>query len=376
VRIGLDVTALRPTRTGVGQYVYYLLRHLLRSAPDCAFYGLSTGRSPAAVDGLPPLAGFRHVGVPTRLMYQWWNRVGVPKADRLLGGVDVFHATNYYLPPVATARRVVSFHDLAFLRHPGWSSPKITGVFARGVRRFAQEADAIIACSEATRRDIVELLDIPPGKVEVIYDAADRAFGAVSRPEAVDLLAQRHGLRQPYLLFVGTLEPRKNVEGLLEAFARVAKELPHQLVLVGQDGWGTAPIHALLRDPRLAGRVRRVGYVETHRELAAFYAAAEALVFPSHYEGFGLPVLEAMASGCPVITSHAASLPEVGGEAARYVRPDDLDGLASTIRLVAGHDDLRETMSQQGLAQARKFSWDRCAAETLALYRRLGPCGS
>lgn len=376
MRIGLDVTALRPTRTGVGQYVYYLLRHLLRAAPDCEFLGLSTGRQPAAVDLLPPLAGFRHVGVPTRLMYHCWNTVGVPKADRLLGGVDVFHATNYYLPPVARARRVVSFHDLAFLRNPAWSSPKITGVFSRGVRRFAQEADAIIACSEATRRDIEELLDIPPEKVVVIHDAADVAFGQVTRPQAVDLLATRYGLRQPYLLFVGTLEPRKNVDGLLEAFARVARELPHQLVVVGQDGWGTGPIHRLLRDPRLEGRVRRVGYVQTHHDLAAFYAAAEALVFPSHYEGFGLPALEAMASGCPVIASNRASLPEVCGDAARYVEPEDVDGLAATIRLVAGHDHLRESMSQRGLAQAMRFSWDRCAAETLALYRKLGPCGS
>lgn len=376
MRIGIDVTALRPARTGVGQYVYYLLRHLQRGAPDCEIHGLSTGRQPAAVDLLPPLAGFRHVGVPTRLMYHLWNHLGAPRADRLLGGVDVFHATNYYLPPVANARRVVSFHDLAFLRNPGWSSPKITGIFARGVRRFAQEADAIIACSEATRRDIGELLDIPPGKVHVIYDAADRAFGQVSRPQAVDLLATRHGVRQPYLLSVGTLEPRKNIEGLLEAFARVARELPHQLILVGQDGWSVAPIHRLLRDPRLAGRVRRVGYVETHHDLAAFYAAAEALVFPSHYEGFGLPVLEAMASGCPVIASNRASIPEVGGDAARYVDPDDIDGLAATLRLVAGHDDLRERMSAAGLAQAKRFSWDTCAAETAALYRRLARCGS
>ncbi len=374
MRIGLDVTPLTPTRTGVGQYVYYLLRHLMRQAPADSFFGLSTGRTPAAVDTLPPLAGYRHVNIPTRLMYRAWDHTGRPRVDRLLGGLDVYHATNYHVPPVATAKRVVTFHDLAFLRNPAWGSPKIAKAFARGARRYAQEADAIIACSETTRRDLMTLLDIPPGKITVIYEAADVAFGQVTRPQAVDLLAERHSLQQPYLLFVSTLEPRKNVTALLEAFARIAHDVPHTLVLAGRDGWKMGPIEKALKDPRLQGRVRRIGYIATHRDLAAFYAAAEAFVFPSHYEGFGLPVLEAMASGCPVICSNRSALPEVAGDAAQYVDPEDVDGLAATLRLVLQHEHLRESMSAKGLAQAKHFSWDTCARETLALYRKLGPC--
>lgn len=374
MRIGLDVTPLTPTRTGVGQYVYYLMRHLMRQAPEAAFFGLSTGRTAAAVDTLPPMTGYRHLAIPTRLMYRAWDHTGKPRVDRLLGGLDVYHATNYHVPPVVSAKRVVTFHDLAFLRDPAWGSPKIAKAFARGARRYAQEADAIIACSDATRRDLQTLLDIPPGKITVVYEAADVAFGQVTRPQAVDQLVQRQGLHQPYILFVSTLEPRKNVTTLLEAFARIAKDIPHTLVMVGRDGWKMGPIQKALRDPRLAGRVHRVGYVESHRDLAAYYAAAEAFVFPSHYEGFGLPVLEALASGCPVICSNRAALPEVAGDAARYVDPEDVDGLAATLRLVLEHEDLREAMSAKGLLQAKRFSWDQCARETLALYRKLAPC--
>jgi glycosyltransferase involved in cell wall biosynthesis len=313
----------------------------------------------------------RHLPLPTRALYKIWSWTGRPRVDRFLGGVDIFHATNYFLPPVQKARRVVTFHDLAFLRNPEWCSPKIVGPFSRGMKRFAAEADAIIACSAATARDSVELLGADPARIHVVHEAVDEHFVPISRPTAVDFLVKHYDLQQPFLLFVSTLEPRKNIAALLEAFALVKDDIPHNLVLVGSTGWCMSGLDEQTQKLDLETRVRRIGYVERHTDLANFYSAADAFLFPSLYEGFGLPVLEAMTCGCPVITSDVAALPEVGGDAAHYVNPEDIDGLATAIRTVLLNERLRTMMSEKGILQAGTFSWRRCAQETLDVYRSL-----
>jgi glycosyltransferase involved in cell wall biosynthesis len=169
---------------------------------------------------------------------------------------------------------------------------------------------------------------------------------------------------------VSTLEPRKNIEGMLRAFALAAKDIPHTLVLAGGVGWGMEGLGALIESLGIAPRVKRMGYVDD-ADMHGLYAEADVFFFPSHYEGFGLPVLEAMACGCPVITSRTSSLPEVGGEAAHYVDPNDIDAMAEALRQVLGDASLRETMGARGEKQAAKFSWKDAAARTLAVYRSL-----
>ncbi len=384
MRVGIDVSPLTAQRTGVGYYTYSLLKHLLlervRQEADITFHGFSSGLreielawmyGPTAQRGGAALDSWRHISVPTRLLYRCWNMLGRPRVDRILEGLDIYHATNYFMPPAESARRVVTLYDLSFLRNPAWCSPKIVGPFSRSVARFARESDAVVTCSEHTKRDVTELLGIPPEKVTVAYGAVDEDLRPVPRPKAVDLLAQRYGIRQPFLLFVSTLEPRKNVEGLLRAFAQITDDVPHTLVLAGGDGWGAQAVSETLARLDLGARVHRTGYIEARADLPAFYAAAEVLVFPSFYEGFGLPVLEAMTFGCPVITSSTSSLPEVGGDAAQYVNPDDIDGMAATMRMVLLNERLRETMSAKGLEQAKRFTWQACAGKTLGVYRSL-----
>ena len=384
MRIGIDVSPLTRTRTGVGNYTYYLLKHLPLAQRyqglDCTFHAFSSGMKrvdlgwtarPGGHEEEEGIESHYSLRMPTRLLYSIWATFGRPRVDRLLGGVDVYHATNYFLPPVKSARRVVTFYDLAFLKVPELCSPKVVGPFSKGVPRFARAADAILTCSESTKWDIVDLIGVAPEKVTVAYGAVDEDLVPVPRPEAVDGLAQRYGVRAPFILFVSTLEPRKNVEGLLRAFAMAAKDVPHSLVLIGRAGWKADGLDRLIAELRLADRVQRMGYLRSRDDLAAFYSAADIFVFPSFYEGFGLPVLEAMTCGCPVIASNRASLPEVGGDAAQYVDPDDTEGLAATIRMVLLNEGLAAAMSEKGLEQARRFSWGACARKTFGVYRSL-----
>ena len=370
MRIGIDVTPLAGQRTGVGRYTHHLLKHLSELGAEDTLHGLSTGTVAIDSRDRKGLTAHRHVPLPTRVMYSLWDAIGRPRADALLGGVDVYHATNYFLPPLASARSVVTIHDLAFLRNPEWGSPKIIKTFSRGVQRFVQDATAVVACSKATKTDIVELLDIDAEKVSVIHEAADDALTPMHREAARDDLARLYGIAAPILLFVGTIEPRKNVEGLLRAFALVHKEIPHHLVLVGKHGWGAATASEMINRLGLRERVLPIGFV-SHEDLVKFYSASNAFVFPSFYEGFGLPVLEAMRCGAPVITSNVSSLPEVGGDAAEYVDPADVDALAAAIQRVALDPALRASMRERGAAQAKRFSWVRCAEQTHELYRSL-----
>jgi glycosyltransferase involved in cell wall biosynthesis len=360
LRIGYDATPLGGRHTGVGNYTGAVLQALL--AEDVEVCCLSSGRARPDLSNYP-VAMHRHLPLPTRAMYLLWQWTGRPRADLLLDDVDVYHATNYFLPPVASARTVLTIYDLAFLKHPEWCSPKIVGPFSRGVVKHAHRADAILTCSEATRMDIVDLLGVSVERVHVAYGAVDPALGAAHH-------AGSRLIEGPYILFVSTLEPRKNIEGMLRAFALAAKDIPHTLVLAGGVGWGMEGLGALIESLGIAPRVKRMGYVDD-ADMHGLYAEADVFFFPSHYEGFGLPVLEAMACGCPVITSRTSSLPEVGGEAAHYVDPNDIDAMAEALRQVLGDASLRETMGARGEKQAAKFSWKDAAARTLAVYRSL-----
>ena len=371
MRIGIDITPLAGNRSGVGHFLHYQLAHMLQQAPRDEFLAFSSGLHRVDASFLNGLTAHRHLPLPTRGLYATWTRIPWPAVDRLLGGIAVYHATNYFLPPARAARRVLTIYDLTFLRHPEWCSPKIVGPFRRKVPRMAAEADAVLTCSQASKRDIVELLGLRAERVRVAYGAVDAQFAPVPRAEACRALEKQFRLNTPFVLFAGTIEPRKNVSGLLRAYARIAADVPHQLVLVGGMGWQPEPVEKTIQDLRLSGRVSWLGYIPKHADLALFYSAADAFVFPSFYEGFGLPVLEALACGCPVITSKVSSLPEVAGDAAIYADPADHDDIAEKLLAVLTDQRLRDSLAARAPVQAARFSWEECARETLACYRSL-----
>jgi len=365
MRIGIEITPLTAAPTGVGYYVRHLLAALL-SQQDCSEYvGFASGMHVPNITSLPLY--YRRVPIPTRLLYKSWENIGLPYVDTLLGGVDVYHAVNYVLPPTKNAKRVLSIHDLCFLRHPEWASPKIVGPFQRTIRKHAHEADTVIACSESTKREIIELLELPEERIRMIHDAADVLFQPVHHDVARKQVADTLNISFPYMLFVGTREPRKNLGTLLEAFAKA--DIPHHLVIAGGSGWNSSDLQEQVVRLHLQEKVHFTGYINDRVLFPALYSAATAFVFPSWYEGFGLPVLEAMACGCPVIVSNTTSMPEVGGDAALYAAPEDTDGWANLLEQVSGDDVLRQTMSQKGFERSKRFSWQRCAEETLECYR-------
>lgn len=368
MRVGIDIGPMTCTRTGVGNYCYYLLKNLVKAGTDCEFVGFSSGLASIELGVLDGVIAHRHIAVPTRLLYKIWSALKAPKVDWILGGVDVYHATNYFLPPTRCARRVVTIHDLSFLVVPELCSPRIIGPFSKGVPRFAAEADAILAYSESTKGDIVRYLAVDPAKVTVAPLAVDEDFIPISRDEAAERIKARYGIGEPFLLFVSTLEPRKNVPTLLRAFALLAKDIPHRLVLVGRTGWGTEEIFATLDSLNLGERVVRAGFVP-QQDLLAFYCAADAFVFPTLYEGFGLPLLEALSCGCPVVTAKNSSVPEVTDAAALYADPRDPESVAAAVRRVLEDGSLRADLVARGRAQAKKFSWATCAQRTLEVYR-------
>lgn len=370
MRVGVDVTPLTPGRTGVGEYTFQILRHLagLEGAPELV--GLSTGRGGGDPAALGLLALHRHLPVPTRLMYRIWQGLRMPTSEALLGRHAVFHGTNYFLPPTRAARRVVTIYDLSFLRFPHLSSPRIVGPFSRLVGCFARDADAVLVCSRATARDVEELLDVPAARVRVAHGAVSPGMHPPAPEEARACVRRRLQLDGPYILFVGTLEPRKNLDTLAQAFAALSSRTPHQLVLAGGMGWKMEEFGARLESLGVRGRTRLLGYVDP-AVLPALYAAASVFAFPSHYEGFGLPVLEAMACGCPVVASNTSSLPEVAGDAALCVDPADVGALAGAMLRLIEDESLRARSVELGYRRAQAFSWEASARVTLDMYRSL-----
>ena len=369
MRVGFDIGPISKNRTGVGNYCYYLLKNLLDLSSPAQFVGFASGRSRPQLDALAGRVPYRWLPCPTRLLYKSWTHLRQPQVDGLLGGVDVYHATNYFLPPARSAKRVVTIHDLAFIAAPEWCSPKIVEPFSGGMKRFAREADGILVYSESTKNDVLRYLDADPAKITVAPMAVDESFTPMPRERAVAHVKTRYGIDGPFLLFVSTLEPRKNIPTLLRTFAKLT-ELPHRLVMIGSVGWNAEPIFQTIKELRLEDRIIRPGFVP-HLELPAFYCAADAFVFPTLYEGFGLPLLEALLCGCPVVTSDNSSVPEVTGGAALATDAMDVDGFADAVRRMLSDDALRTALIARGLEHAKRFSWKACAEVTLDVYQRL-----
>jgi glycosyltransferase involved in cell wall biosynthesis len=236
-----------------------------------------------------------------------------------------------------------------------------------GIRRAVREADAIIAVSQSTARDLLELAEAPPEKIHVVYEAADPALSPMPSGEAERIVADRYGVDGPFVLFVGTLEPRKNVPTLLQAFALLRREFPTRLVLAGGRGWLSEDVFDTVRQLAIDDGVVFLGEVRPE-DLRPLYCAARAVALPSLYEGFGLPPLEAMACGTPVVVSNAGALSEIVGDAGVLVRADDPDDIAQGIGWVLGNTAFRAALAERGLARAATYSWARAARETLAVY--------
>jgi glycosyltransferase involved in cell wall biosynthesis len=377
VRIGIDLSLIPGERAGGGQYGYQLAaalarvdrRNRYRLYP--VFYYIVHPDYPWA--DFPTSArmrlAFRHV--PPRLVRWLWRAEGSARIKEwLLGPVDVVHSTTFCVPTLSPRKRVVTtIYDLSFVVHPEFHLEANIQHCLAGTRAALERADAILAISEYTRRDLVERLGARPERIVVTPLAQDPTYAPVTEVARLAAVRRRYRLPERFVLFLGTMEPRKNLARLVHAYATLPGALRREvsLVIAGGKGWLSDSIRQELAAMGLADRLQFIGYVRDE-DMAPLYSLATVFAYPSLYEGFGLPVLEAMACGTPVLTSNVSSLPEVTGGAAVLVEPTDGEAIAHALTNLLEDTELRATLTARGLAWSSRFSWDRCARETLAVY--------
>jgi glycosyltransferase involved in cell wall biosynthesis/radical SAM superfamily enzyme YgiQ (UPF0313 family) len=368
MRIAFDGTSLRPHRTGVGYYTEHLLHHLAAEAHDDEIVVVSN----RDVETAAPLPSSIRVATSGRRVPRMvWMQTGAPAALRH-EQVDVAHFTNGMLPIASPVPTVVTIHDMSLRLYPRYHPARRVLLNAPLVDLAARHADAIVTVSETAKRDIVRLYKLDPGRVHVVHEAAAPSFRRIVDPAELDRVRLRYQLADRIILYVGTIEPRKNLPKLIEAFAsrKRAGDLSHHLVCVGPYGWLSRGLDDLIQHTKVSHAIHFTGYVP-FEDLPALYSLAELFVYPSMYEGFGLPVIEAMACGTPVITGRAAALAEVGGDAVEQVERMDADALGDAMARLARDPERRAALSYNAQARALRFSWSRAARETMEVYRAI-----
>ncbi len=381
--IGIDASRVAvAARTGTEHYTYELLAALARR-DRASRYTLYCNQPPAALPPLGPNFALRRIPFP-----RLWTHARL-SAELILHPPDVLFVPAHVLPLGAPLRRrprtVVTIHDMGYLHFPEAHTRAQLIYLRLSTLWSARAADRVIAISRATRDDLVRYAGVRPEKITVIYHGLSERFRPVENPELIRATRARYGIGERYFLYLGTVQPRKNLERLIEAFASLGDRrwglgvgaatpdshppsLIPQLVIAGKKGWLTEAIERRAAELGLSGRVIFTGYVPD-ADVPALLSGALAFVFPSLYEGFGMPVLEAMACGAPVLAANTSSLPEVAGDAALLVAPTDIAAIAAALARLAAEPGLRDDLRARGLARAAEFTWDRCAAQTLEVLR-------
>ena len=367
MQVCFDGTTLREGQTGVGYYTEHLLQHLLREAPADEFVIISNAFPVTS----RPLPGSAQIHPRQRLRFRslWMQTRALSALDEV--NPDLAHFTNSVSPLRTRFPTVLTIHDMSLSLFPQFHPirRRLTGPL---VRLCARKAKAIITVSESARRDMVQLWGISSDGIHVVPEAAASEFRPLEGTELLEKVRRRYGLSQRFILYVGTIEPRKNLTRLVRAFAGLRRRQlrGHQLVLAGPLGWGFKEVIETIDALGLRDSVQLLGYVP-FSDLPALYNLSEFFVFPSVYEGFGLPVVEAMASGTPVVCSRESSLREVGGNAVEFIDPLEVESIELALARLVTDEGLRRDLAGRGLARARRFSWQDAARATLGVYRSL-----
>jgi glycosyltransferase involved in cell wall biosynthesis len=396
MRIGIDITSAVRQGAGIGRFTRELIRALLTlDSPHEYRLFAATGGLPRSITE-PRLAYVTQPAFARNrqrpkergelfaicnlqfLSDDWlhriWHRARLPiPIEAAMGRVDLFHEPDFVLPPtLPRTPTVLTVHDLTFIRDPESAFPRLRRYLNRVVPRSVARATHVLADSAATRDDLIELFHTLPDKITVLYGGVDARFAPVRDPERWAAVRAKYNIGLgPFILGIGTIQPRKNYKRLIKAFAQLQSPTPNlQLVIVGGKGWLYDDIFAEVKRLGLENRVRFPGFADDD-DLPTIYSAAAVLAYPSTYEGFGLPILEAMACGTPVVTSTTSSMPELAGDAALLVEPTNVDALAAAL-LRAQDTALRQTLVAHGLEQTRKFRWDQAAVQLLEIYERIG----
>ncbi len=380
MRIGIDCrTILHPEgeKAGIGHYTYYLVKSLLKLDKKNTYVLCFDYR----IKDLSPFKS-KHSELKRLPFSRYKKFLPVLYSHLLVSSflerekLDVFHSPFSTLPLTYKSPSVITVHDLTIFKHPEWFPKQFLSIKV-GVPKSIKKACKIIAVSWATKKDIMDIFNVPAEKIELAYNGVDTS--PIRHSKSQESILKKLKVKKPYILYLGTLEPRKNLVRLIKAFKKVCTNLKSKmpslnLVIAGKRGWKYDEIFEEVKDLRLKNRVNFTGYV-SEEEKQVLYKNAKVFVFPSLYEGFGIPVVEAMSFGTPVVTSNISSLPEVVEKAAVLVNPEKVDEIARALESVIKDKKFQKCLREEGIKQARKFSWEKCAIQTLKVYKEVEKIG-
>jgi glycosyltransferase involved in cell wall biosynthesis len=384
LKILIDATPVEPQPSGVGFYVANLIS-ALNALQTKENFELGIIYQPGFKKCLrgdfsfpETLKYYPHAHIfplPVRLsnfLLASGFKPGLSYFDKYFDSPDILHGTNYSVYPCKNSLKVMNIYDLTFMKYPNYVD-SVVKTYTERVQRCLQWTDLVLTISQSSKQDIIKYLHVAPEKIYVT-PLASRYNPSSLVPGNIDELQKqiKYDFSQPYILFVSTIEPRKNIENIITAFNLLKQKykIPHQLVLIGKRGWKYKPIFAAIENSPWKNEIYHLEYLNNEL-VRLFYSKTDIFVYPSHYEGFGLPVLEAMTLGAPVVTANTSSLPEVAGDAAILIEPHDMTQLAEAILQVINDSQLRQELINKGRERAKLFSWERTAKETLKAYRSI-----
>lgn len=379
MRIAIDYTATSRRKIGAGAGRDMYVRHLVAAilAQDTSnYYTLLYSGRPGEGRPLPTAENVRtrSIFLPDHYLNTLWYRWHIPLPATIFSGpVDIYHSPEVILPPLPDkVHKITTIHDLAFLEHPEYVNPSLVDDLQNEVPAVLEAADLITTVSHNVKNALIKHYQIPPEKLSVVPYGVGRHFRRITDPILLGATQHKFGLKYPLLLTVGTMEPRKNHVGLIKAFYEIQKkkDAPAMLAIAGDPGNHSHEIRELVTKLKLERKVRFLGHV-TDLELVCLYSQADLFVFPSFFEGFGIPVLEAMACGTPVITSNTSVLPEIAGDAALLVDPQHIHAIAQSIMSLLHNETLQEELRQKGYQRAQQYTWAISARQMLSLYQQL-----
>ncbi len=370
MRIGIDATSIPSQRGGVGFYIVNLISTLLEiDRENKYFIFMKKGDLSEIKDKANDR--FIEVNITSRLARLTWEQTILPTMINRYK-IDVFHSPHYTVPFRAKVKKVVTFHDMTFFSHPEYHLKLKVQFFRRIIPRAAKMADQIISNSKNTKNEIIKFLNVDGQKITVTHFAIDKnRYKPIPKGQVKEQIKKKYDIKDEYILFVGTLEPRKNIASLVNNFFRLKENglFPGKLVLAGGKGWGFSEIQKIIKDHHFGKDVLLVGYVPED-DLPFLFNGATVFVYPSYYEGFGIPPLEAIACGTPTITSNISSIPEIMGEAAVLINPQRSDRLYQSLSSLVQNKAERERLRKAGLQRAEHFTWEKTARETLEVYQK------
>jgi len=384
LKVVVDATPVAPRPSGVGFYVANLIR-ALDALQEKENFQLEIVYQPGVKNWLRGNLSFpdslqeyshRHMlPIPVRisdLLLAIAYKPSLSYFEKYFGFPDILHGTNYSVYPCNNSLKVMNIYDITFIKYPHYID-SVVKTYTERIKRCLQWTDLVITISESSKKDIIEYLNVKPEKIYVTPLASRYYPDYLSAERVYQLIKQvNYDFSQPYLLFVSTIEPRKNITAIISAFNYLKEKhkIEHKLILIGKKGWNYEPIFTAIENSPWKQEIHHLDYLSDEL-VALFYSKADVFLYPSHYEGFGLPVLEAMTLGTPVISSQTSSIPEVAGDAALLINPNEPIELAEAILKVISDSQLRQELIDKGKKQAKLFTWERTGRETLKAYKSI-----